>query len=130
MKNNIFKILNIIEPILCLLTEVGAVAIAIFALGNVNWVALGGTLRESYWYEDLISGITVILPIFIIIFEIYFFFKIKNRYKLYTFLYCIVDIIIAIIIWYVNTFGMLVSILLFNLIKCIYRIKNESKLLK
>ena len=128
-KKKTIKILNILEPILCFLMGIGAICTTIFAFSNVDWISLGGQLRDWYWYESLIMYVTMILPIAIIIFELYIFFNIKSRYKLYTLVYLTIDIVVSILVWNILPFTILVSIFLFNLVKCIYRIINTTKIL-
>ena len=129
-KHEIIKILNIVEPILCLLMGICAIWTIIFALNNINWINLGGKLRDWYWYESLIKNITMLLPIVIIIFELYIFFNVKNNYKLYTLVYLVVDVVVSFLVWTIHPFIIFVSIFLFNLVKCVYRIIYMNKILK
>ena len=127
-KEKRFVILNALEPILCLIMGVGAVYTTIIAFSNVNWVSLGGKIREWYWYESIIMDVTSMLPFVIIISELYIFLKIKKKYKFYTLIFTVIEIIVSIAIYNINTFAILVSIFIFNLIKCIYRIIYKRRI--
>ena len=87
------------------------------------------------WNELLLYLITfVILPLSVLIIEVYMLFHIKNQFIFYTLIWLFIDIIITYTLWsssiktvslmsFFTPFG-------FSIIKCIFRIIKKEKILK
>lgn len=132
MKNKIkvLKICNIIEPIIFIVSFIGLYLTVAFALSNVSWVSLGETVRDWYWYESLIMNMTWIMPLGIVIFEIYMFFKLNTKFKICKIIYIVFCLPFVLIVWYKYAAMCLIVIFVFNLIECIFRFINMEKILK
>ena len=82
------------------------------------------------WNELLLYLINfVILPLSVLIIEVYMLFHIKNQFAFYTIVCFCIDMLLTFALFKVTPFAILIPFV-FSITKCSYRIIKRSKVLK
>lgn len=125
-----FVFFSIVEIIL-LLMSLAIVYMNMFTSArHFDWLSLGGTLRDWYWYENFIYVLSFLLPLVVLVNGIELYVKVKRKVRVGAGFATFLALVGAVIVWNYSVFAGFLVAVVFGIALCIVGICFRRRILR